>query len=189
VRLDGRSALLGAVLFSPVKALRVVRKLGMGAVWLLLALVLLLRLAWQWWQGQPLLLQLLVVVLAAAVVLRAPLLAAGRRHSRAHLPHRRPAQPQPTQVLYRWWEPDDLLPGLVCFCGKPRRAGELVYVGITRADRARELDDDRRKSCWWQPGLTGSTETYATREQVETAEVRAIQTEHPRENKQHAGVW
>jgi hypothetical protein len=184
VRVHGRSALLGAVLFSPMKALGVVRKLGLAAVWWLLGVVVVLRLAVQWWQQQPWWLHLLIVVTVLAVVLRVPLLAGARRQFR-RVPVR-PVVTEPTQVLYRYYEPDDVPDGTRCFCGKRRRAGELVYVGITRVDRARELDEDRRQSCWWRPGLVGTTETYATREQVEAAEVRAIRTEHPRENVQHA---
>lgn len=135
-----------------------------------------------WWQKQG---QTVRVIVIAALLITAGAWA-------YHLLRRRRIRPkrtlgeEPTQVLYRWWEPEDLPEGSVCFCGKLRRAGELVYVGITGAHRSRELDEDRRQSCWWRPGLVGTTETYMTRDEVEEAEVRAIRFERPRENKQHA---
>lgn len=179
MRFDGRSAVLGAVAFSPMKAIRVVRKLGGVLVWWALGLIILVRLAWQWWHEQAWWLQALVLCALVALVIRV------LRRRRAPV---RPVAREPTQVLYRYYEPDDLTHGQQCFCGKRRVPGELVYVGITRAGRARELDEDRRQACWWRPGLDGRTETYETRADVEAAEVRAIQVEGPRENRQHA-TW
>lgn len=181
MKIDGRSALLGAVAFSPGKALRVLRKLGGVLVWWALGLIVLGRLVWQWWQDQAWWVQGLIV---GAVVGLALLLLRPRRGQEAP----RPVNLEPTQVLYRYFEPDDLAPGQRCFCGKRRVAGELVYVGITRAGRARELDEDRRQACWWGPGLDGRTETFETRDEVEAAEVRAIRSERPRENRQHAAL-
>lgn len=144
----------------------------------------------QWWQQQDRFVH--VAIVAGAVTLVA--LWVRHRLTGQGVPRRRrrakPVGAEPTQVLYRWWEPDNLPDGERCYCGKPRRAGELVYVGITGAHRSRELDDDRQASCWWRTGLIGTTETYLTRDAVERAEVEAIREERPRENKQHAvGRW
>ncbi len=146
----------------------------------------------QWWQRQSTFVHIAVlsgIATLAALWLHHRL--TGRTVPRR--PTRRVPQPgaEPTQVLYRWWEPDDLEPGQVCFCGKERVPGELVYVGITGAHRSRELDDDRRQACWWltQPSVVGTQELYRTRAEVERAEIEAIRTEHPRENKQHAVGW
>lgn len=95
---------------------------------------------------------------------------------------------EPPRVLYRHYEPDDLPSGEVCYCGKPRVAGELVYIGKTHLGRQRELDDDRLRSCWWRPGLVGTTELYGSEDEVLEAERLAIGREHPRENVAHNGV-
>ncbi len=68
MRLHGRSALLGAVLFSPMKALRVAQKLGKVLLWWLLGVVVLIRLAVQWWQDQPWWTQTLLIFAAVVAV-------------------------------------------------------------------------------------------------------------------------
>lgn len=148
--------------------------------------VALLALAAHWWEQQTVFVRVLVVLALLGV------LGLWVRHKLLHRARPKPVGAEPTQVLYRWWEPVDLDPGdRICYCGKERVPGELVYVGITGAHRSRELDDDRQASCWWRPGLVGTTETFMTRDAVERAERKAIRSEHPRENKQHArgAVW
>lgn len=138
-----------------------------------------------WWQRQEPAVQITVVAAFTALLV----MWVRRKTGRTAIPHRRTHRPPgASQVLYRWWERDDLPDGLRCSCGKPRRAGELVYVGITGAHRSRELDDDRRAACWWNvdPPVVGTQELYRTRPQVEYAEVVAIRSEGPRENRQHS---
>ncbi len=68
MRVHGRSALLGAVLFSPMKALRVVQKLGKVLLWWLLGVVVLARMAWLWWLDQSWLLQTFLIFAAVLAV-------------------------------------------------------------------------------------------------------------------------
>lgn len=92
------------------------------------------------------------------------------------------------QTLYRWYEPTTLPGGLYCGCGQQRRAGELVYVGISWDVQRRARMADRRSACWWNADLSGSALNYATRDAVEDAERAAIMAEEPRENVVHAGA-
>lgn len=175
----------GLALFSPAawrtagrsarEAVIIVRNISLFVAAMLAAFV-------YWWQQQSRLVHVVVVVVVVALA------ALWLRHRRRHRAQPKPVGGEPTQVLYRWWEPDDLQERL-CYCGKPRVPGELVYVGITGAHRSRELDDDRQTSCWWREGLVGTTQTYRTRDEVERAERQAIRSERPRENKQHAVGW
>lgn len=138
-----------------------------------------LALGVRWWQHQSVGMHVLIVAGAALLV------GAWVQQRVRHRARPKPSSGEPTQVLYRWWEPDEL-DDRVCFCGKERVPGELIYIGITGAHRSRELDDDRQAACWWRPGIVGTTETFMTRDEVERAERQAIRSEHPRENKQHA---
>lgn len=152
---------------------------GKAARYILIGLGLGVALFVRWWQQQTTLVHVLLVV---GLLGLAGAWASYRWRHRAQL---KPVGSEPTQVLYRWWEPDDLKDRM-CYCGKTRVPGELIYIGITGAHRSRELDDDRQASCWWREGLVGTTQTYRTRDDVERAERRAIRSERPRENKQHA---
>lgn len=179
-------AMFGSLLAGVVRRMAPTMAKGVAVV-----LGVLLVLFLQWWQQQSQFLHLVVIGFVVGLVVL--WLRHRRLTGRRALPQRRRpvGAAEPTQVLYRWWEPENLLPGEVCFCGKERVPGELVYVGITGAHRSRELDEDRRAACWWlvQPSVVGTQRLYGTRSEVERAEIEAIRSEHPRENKQHAVGW
>lgn len=156
-------------------------------------------LAWSvavaWWEGLAEGWRVLIILMVVGLVAFQVWRWADARWGSGHVPgvqerHRRrpPAEGEPPRVLYRWYEPDDLPDGEVCYCGKSRRAGELVYIGKTHLGRQRELDDDRLSSCWWRPELEGTTKLYGTEGEVLVAEKLAIGREHPRENVAHNGV-
>jgi hypothetical protein len=186
---SGRASFLGGFLGSALAkpVARLLRRLG----WLVLAPVVAL---WAWLVnftgsvrvGSVLLLVLLLGIPAVLWATRRWWLTMRLAHARRDRPSPAAGGPE-VQCLYRWWEPRDLPAGLVCACGKPRRAGELVYIGITNNLARRSRDDDRVSACWWHVGLIGTVETLAGRTAVELAEQHAIRTEDPRENIAHAG--
>ena len=121
MRLDARSALLGAVAFSPAKALRVVRRLGSVLVWWALGVVVLGRLAWQWWEVQAWWLQALLIVAVLALALRVPLAKVGRRQLRRPEPPRALRDPIPGWLRQQVIERDD---GICGICGFRVRPGQ-----------------------------------------------------------------
>lgn len=150
--------------------------------------VLALRLV-TWWLSLHPALQWLIAITA---VLGAVLVVDGRRRPARSLGQLRAAprsvpghgDPSRRQFLYRWHERHDLPDGLYCLCGKPRRAGELVYVGVTNALERRAQNPDRQKACWWQLAgeLVGTMQSFPDRKAVLRAESWALRTEGPREN-------
>lgn len=70
-----------------------------------------------------------------------------------------------SNVLYRFYSAD----------------GELLYIGITN-DAWRRFSQHRADKTWWPEVATICQQTLATREELSTAESRAIQSEHPRYN-------
>lgn len=147
-----------------------------------------------WWQSVGPWVHLLVIVaLVAGLVLvfdgRARGLLLGSAINRAQQQMRAGVHDgQPPHVLYHWNEPVDLAPGLLCRCGKPRRAGERIYDGETnRVERRHGADDDRLGACWFVPGIVGQMETFPNAALAKIAEREAIRR-GTRENIAHAGA-
>ncbi len=169
MRVHGRSALLGAVLFSPMKALRVAQKLGKVLLWWLLGLVVLVRMAVQWWQDQPWWTQTFLIfpaVLAVGVWLLLTTL---------HRPERQPAvavEPRPLDdqvtFLYRWYDAADA----------------LLYVGISN-DLARRTGQHMDDKPWMAEAVRCDATSYPDRASALAAEERAIYAENPRYNIVH----
>lgn len=59
--------------------------------------------------------------------------------------------------------------------------GQLLYVGITM-DPAKRFKSHRGKKDWWSDVAGITLEHYETRSELENAERRAIQVEHPLHN-------
>lgn len=64
-------------------------------------------------------------------------------------------------------------------------SGELLYVGITN-DPDRRFSRHGSEKPWWCRVADIKIERFASREELAQAEVRAIETEHPRYNRAHA---
>jgi len=73
-----------------------------------------------------------------------------------------------SQALYRWFDRD----------------GRLLYVGISRRIGARNKEHEQH-SDWSQLAHFVTLEWHDSRSEVERAEIRAIQNEHPIYNVDH----
>ena len=161
MRIDGRSALLGAAVFSPVKAWRVARRLGGLLVWWALGVVVVGRLAWQWWQDQSWWLQALLIVAVLAFALRVPLMKVGRRQRRPEPP--RPLRdPIPAWLRQQVIERDD---GICGICGFRVRPGQEhidhvhpVHAGGT--NDAENLQTSHSECNLRKGGMVGWTPPY-----------------------------
>lgn len=76
-----------------------------------------------------------------------------------------------THYVYRLWD----------------EAGELLYVGISKTLTNRLMQHDSNQP-WAHEIASVTGKRYATREKARAAEIDAIQTEHPRYNKQDRGA-
>jgi predicted GIY-YIG superfamily endonuclease len=74
-----------------------------------------------------------------------------------------------TNVLYRFYS----------------ALGELLYIGITN-DPWRRFSQHRSQKDWWNEVSTICQQSFATADELKTAEKMAIQSENPRYNKQFA---
>lgn len=77
---------------------------------------------------------------------------------------------QKSQALYRFFGTD----------------GELLYIGITNDPGARWRAHSGDKP-WWTEVAHTTIEHFASRKEVEAAEVIAIKAEHPKYNVEHNG--
>lgn len=64
-------------------------------------------------------------------------------------------------------------------------AGALLYVGITNNPRSR-IGDHRVNSPWWDQAATITLARFASRAELEAAELVAIRDERPKYNRLHA---
>jgi predicted GIY-YIG superfamily endonuclease len=70
------------------------------------------------------------------------------------------------QILYRFWNADN----------------KLLYVGISQSFLSR-MDQHQRTKTWFVEIVNITFEHFATRAEVEAAELRAIKLENPRHNR------
>lgn len=81
--------------------------------------------------------------------------------------------PPERTALYRLYDADD----------------RLLYVGISKRPAVRWAEHAIDKAdLWWADVVRKTVEWFETREEAETAEVRAIRTEKPEHNKAHNPV-
>jgi predicted GIY-YIG superfamily endonuclease len=74
--------------------------------------------------------------------------------------------------LYRWFDKDD----------------NLLYVGIS-FNAYNRAKGHKQEAEWWADATMMTIEKFANRELAYEAEIRAIQTENPKHNKQRYFKW
>lgn len=74
-------------------------------------------------------------------------------------------------ILYRFYDNQD----------------NLLYIGITNSPQAR-WNNHRNDKSWFKHVVRSTMEHFATRAELEAAEIQAIQTEKPRHNVTHSVI-
>lgn len=65
------------------------------------------------------------------------------------------------------------------------RTGQLLYVGITN-DPSKRFKEHGLDKPWWSRVAEIKIERFSSRAELAAAEIRAIETEHPRYNRAHS---